>query len=278
MVEKGFDKVEGSSALTQEKMSEALDWCYDKSVNGMPGQKSIDELVEDYLSKHEPEKAIDVLINTQLTKASVSGFLSGLGGVVTMPVSLLANITSVLLVQLRLIAAIAKIRGYDLHDDQVQTQVYCALTGTSMANIAKSAGINIGKKIVTAQVKRIPGTALTKINKAVGFRLITKFGSKGAINLGKAIPVVGGVVGGGFDFVSTKKIALNAKKAFIDVTLIDQGIEINHEDIIEMEVVANDNGEKLTVHETLLQYKELLDNALITQEDYDCKKKELLGL
>ena len=49
----------------------------------------------------------------------------------------------------------------------------------------------------------------------VGFRLLPKFGTKGVIYIGKAIPVVGGVISGGFDFVETKIIADRAYKMFI---------------------------------------------------------------
>lgn len=54
-----------------------------------------------------------------------------------------------------------------------------------------------------------------KINQKVGFRLLTKFGTKGIINIGKAIPIVGGVISGGFDFAETKIIADRAYKMFI---------------------------------------------------------------
>lgn len=45
--------------------------------------------------------------------------------------------------------------------------------------------------------------------------LLTKFGTKGLINIGKAIPIVGGVISGGFDFAETKIIADRAYKMFI---------------------------------------------------------------
>ena len=64
-------------------------------------------------------------------------------------------------------------------------------------------------------VKKIPGEVLVKINQKVGFRYITKLGSKGLINIGKAVPVVGGIIGGGFDFAETKVIADRAYKMFI---------------------------------------------------------------
>ena len=56
---------------------------------------------------------------------------------------------------------------------------------------------------------------MTKINKAVGFRFLTKFGTKGLINIGKMVPLVGAVIGGGLDFVETKTIADRAYKMFI---------------------------------------------------------------
>lgn len=57
---------------------------------------------------------------------------------------------------------------------------------------------------------------MTKINQRVGFRFLTKFGSKGIINIGKAVPFVGGIIGGGLDFTETKIIADRAYKMFIN--------------------------------------------------------------
>ena len=47
---------------------------------------------------------------------------------------------------------------------------------------------------------------MVKINQKVGFRVITKFGQKGIVNLGKLVPGVGAVLSGGFDFAETKLI------------------------------------------------------------------------
>ena len=55
-------------------------------------------------------------------------------------------------------------------------------------------------------LEKIPGRVLTKINQKVGVRLLTKFGSKGILNIAKGIPVVGALVGGAFDFAETKII------------------------------------------------------------------------
>ncbi|RKQ11479.1 EcsC family protein [Lysinibacillus endophyticus] len=162
------------------------------------------------------DSAINSLVNWQTTKCATTGFLTGLGGVVTLPVSIPLNIASVIYVQMRMIASIAHMRGYDLKDDEVQTFVYACLTGQSASEFVKSAGIKIGVKMGQAQIKRNSGEVIKKVNQAVGFRLITKFGQKRVINLGKMVPLIGGVIGGGFDAVSTRTIAIAAKKTFKD--------------------------------------------------------------
>lgn len=201
--------------LNEGNVIKVLDWTYNKVLEGIPGTDTVYELAENYLSKSSSaDEAIKSLINWQTTKCATSGFVTGLGGIITMPVAIPANITSVIYVQMRMIAAIAHIRGYDLKDDQVQTFVYACLTGQTAAEVIKGAGVKIGMKVGEAHIKRIPGQVLVKINQRVGFRLVTKFGEKGVINIGKMVPVLGGVIGGSFDAVTTKTIATAAKKTF----------------------------------------------------------------
>ena len=132
-----------------------------------------------------------------------------------MPVTLPANIGSVLYVQMRMISCVSYMAGYDLKSDQTQTFVYACLAGVAVDEIIKKAAIKFGTKFANGLIKKIPGKVLTKINQKVGFRLFTKFGTKGVINIGKAIPIVGGVISGGFDFAETKIIGNRAYKMFI---------------------------------------------------------------
>ena len=135
-------------------------------------------------------------------------------------------------VQMRMIACLAHMGGYDTRSDQVQTLVYACLAGISIDQVIKQAGIQFGTKLTMAMVRKIPGTVIAKINQKVGFRFLTKFGTKGVINIGKTIPVVGGMIGGGFDFVETKIIADRAYKMFIkgDVDVLSG----NDDDVIEI--------------------------------------------
>ena len=215
--------------IDEKSMLKVLDWTYETTINGIPGQKTIEELAADYLKHDDIETAISKMITYQTSKAGISGFVTGFGGILTMPVTIPANITSVILVQMRMIATIAYMRGYDLKSDQVQTFVYASLTGTSVADIAKKAGIIIANKMATGVIKKIPGKVLTKINQAVGFRLETKFGTKGAVNLGKMHPIAGALIGGVVDTTSTQIIAKNALKTFTS-----KGINIGDGTIIDV--------------------------------------------
>ncbi|WP_308617208.1 EcsC family protein [Massilia arenae] len=161
------------------------------------------------------EDRVNSLIRWQNTKAGTSGFLSGLGGVMLMPVTIPANISSVMYVQVRMIAAIAKMGGHDLKDDRVKTLVYACLCGNAAKDIVKDVGIKIGTRLTEQAIKSISKEVIVKINQAVGFRLVTKFGEKGLINLGKAIPLFGGIVGATFDSVATNAIGNIARETFI---------------------------------------------------------------
>lgn len=135
---------------------------------------------------------------------------------ITLPVAIPANISSVMYVQMRMIACIAKMGGYDVTSDQVQTMIYMCLTGTTASDLVKMGLIKTGTKSLEVAIKKIPGAALVKINQKVGFRFITKFGEKGIINLGKMLPLAGGVIGGGVDVASTSIIAKNAIRMFME--------------------------------------------------------------
>ena len=195
-----------------------LDEIYGRLVQGVPKvSRPIEELAKHYLDKNKTkELAVKEMVRCQTMKCGLSGFCAGIGGAITLPVFLPTNITNVLYVQLRMVAAIAYMGGFDIRSDQVQTLAYACLTGSAVADSLKSTGIKVGQKFATSAINKIPGKVLTSINQKVGFRLLTKFGTKGAINLVKLVPVAGGLVGGALDIGSTQIIARNAYHLFID--------------------------------------------------------------
>lgn len=229
---------EKKPVMTEEDIMKLLDSCYEKCLNGIPKvSPSVEELANDYLKKHRTtEEACRAMLKNQIAKCTTSGVVTGFGGFITMPVAIPANVGSVIYVQMRMIACVAYMADYELDSDQTQTFIYACLAGVAVNGLLKQTGIKIGVKFTNGLIKKIPGKVLTKINQKVGFRFITKFGTKGIVNLGKLLPGVGAIVGGGLDLVETKIIAERAYKWFFkgDFSVKDQ----NGEDMIEIDDIS----------------------------------------
>lgn len=271
-----IENVEVKSIISEQDISKLLDGLYGNVLNGL-GKVSppVDEFANDYLSKeNDPKIAAKKMIKSQILKCTTSGFITGFGGLITLPITVPANLGSVLYVQMRMIACTAYMAGYDLKSDQVQTFVYACLAGVSVNEVVKQTGVKVGVKMATSAISKIPGKTLVKINQKVGFRFMTKFGSKGVLNLGKMVPGVGAVIGGGLDYAETKAIANRAYDWFFN------GEFEGEKENADVEIIEANVSQETTVdpYEEIRKFKALLDDGIISQEDFDKKKKELLGL
>jgi hypothetical protein len=207
--------IEEGASLPVRQLLQWLGWLYEGALNGLPGVDGVEDLAQSYSDRGvSSDDEIDHLINWQVAKAGAAGFVTGVGGMLTLPVAIPVNLAGVLYIQIRMIGAVAHLRGYDVRSDQVRTLVVACLAGSAALDILKGVGINIGTRMTRQMVLRISGEVLKRVNQAVGFRLVTKAGSKGAVNLLKGVPFVGGVVGGTFDAAATKVIGRTAKQVF----------------------------------------------------------------
>lgn len=201
-----------------QKILQVLDWAYEKSVNGLPGADTAIELAESFLSEEGTclvEKT-NSLIKLQISKITTSGSLTDLEGFVTLPDAMPANVIGVVYEQIRMIAAIAHMGGFDINNDRVKALVYICLTGKQAKEILKNIGIQFGAKFSNNTIHRsVTGTALIEINEEVGFRLVSKIGTTSEIALGKAIPVLSGIIGGTFDGATTNTVGNVARDLFI---------------------------------------------------------------
>lgn len=197
------------------KAKEVSDKILNVGVDGWGRWKGSIKVAEEHLATHgDAERAIKRLIATHVRLTSGTGFLAGLGGLITLPVTLPADFTALWLTQARLAGAIAYLRGYDVRSEEVRSVILISLIGSSATEALSQAGAQIGTKSAVSAIKQVPGRVLVQVNKMVGFRLITKAGTKGIVNLTKLAPVVGGVIGGGINFTSTRAVGAWAKKNF----------------------------------------------------------------
>lgn len=180
------------------------------------------------------ERRINAMIRGTVTLCAGLGAAGGLIALIPNPALVIAasaaETAASLLLQTvllaRLSAAIALEYGHDIEDDAVMSAVLLTMVGGigTVRAIVSKAGVRatatLTSRALLRVLGRVPGRVLIEINKRIGIRLLTKLGTRGVINLGRAIPIIGavagGVVGGTIDGVFAYHIAKNAKLFFAE--------------------------------------------------------------
>lgn len=205
-------------------VQKTLNWIIDAGIEGIGTLSSAEQVASDHLGKSASiEEAINSLIKWRTAYAGGTGFVTGLGGIVALPVTLPAGLAASYALGANLTAAIAHLRGYDVHSDQVRTMILICLAGETVEGVVKGTGIAIGTKLSRHLIlHKVPKSALSAINRRVGFKLVSKASEKGAIRLMRIVPIVGGVVGGAVDGVFVRSCGKLAKKTFPKIEKIKE--------------------------------------------------------
>ncbi len=188
----------------------------DVGIDGLGPLDSVAEIVENALAekKGDAEKAITDIVRSHIKLGAAGGFVTGIGGFVTMVASMPANIAGFYVLATRMVGSIAQIRGYDLTRPEVRTAVLLTLVGADSQDLLAKAGVAGGGKLASVAMQRLPKAAVMVINKGVGFKLATQLGSKSLSRLGRFVPVVGGGIGAGIDGFLMNRIADHAREEF----------------------------------------------------------------
>ncbi len=207
---------------TSGKALQVVGKIQDTGIDGVGPFKSSVEVAEECLrvSGGDREAAIDRLIRVHVRLASTNGAVTGLGGLITLPVTVTVGVAGYYLVGARLAAGIAYLRGHDVYSEDVRTVVTLCLLGSAGTELLKDIGVTVGTKSLAAAVKKIPGKVLIEINKKVGFRLLTKAGRTGVFNLSKMVPLAGAPIGAVVEATACRAVGKYAKSAFEPVALL----------------------------------------------------------
>jgi hypothetical protein len=166
--------------------------------------------------KGNRDRAVHEVIENHVRYAGAQGFVTNIGGIVTMVVTIPANISGLALIQCRMIAGIAHLRGYDLDDPRVRNAILACLLGEETVNsmVKRKRLPAPPMALATAPVN---DPELDRVLSAeVASELITKVaGRRLAITVGRRVPIVGGVVGLGADAYSTWRIGRYADRELL---------------------------------------------------------------
>jgi uncharacterized protein (DUF697 family) len=197
----------------------------ERGLAGVPPLSSAESLATEYLIDNgyeDNDQRVESLINWETSKNFTTGFLTGLGGFITLPVAIPSALGASWLIQARMSGAIARIYDHDLDDERVRTMILLSLAGDTVKEALQPMGIKVGNKLTERAVAQIPGRALVEVNKRIGIRLLTRAGERGFVNFSKAVPVVGGVVGGALDAVVCRAVGRTARELFKHPKLVSR--------------------------------------------------------
>ena len=262
-------------------------------------------------------KVADKLIFSRTATSSAASFALGLPGSISIAASVSGDVMQFYGVALRLAQELAYLYGAkDIWDDDkvneeiVRSQLilYC---GVMFGVAGAAAGVRLlSTQIANNIAKKLPQKALTKtfwypivkkVGNNVGVTITKKTLTNGVV---KVVPIIGGVISGAMTFASMKPMAeklLNTleKSAFHysdeelqkDVEIIDV---VDEDQVVEektkKESLLAKGKEKLgglfkkkdkkqeDDYEQIRKLKELLDMGAITNEEFEQKKKQILGL
>jgi hypothetical protein len=164
----------------------------------------------------DADKAVHDLIEAHVRMAGVQGFLTNLGGIATMALTVPANLTGLAVLQCHLVAGIAHLRGYDLADPRVRNAVLACLLGeeTSRELVKRSALPSSPMGIATAPVHDPSVDAATAT--AVTNELLGRIGGRRMVlTVSRRVPVLGGGVGAISDAVSTYQVGRFADRELL---------------------------------------------------------------
>ena len=216
-IERAGDAPEDDGVLAAQAVR-VVDEILDLGIDGKGWFSSAADVADAALRRSggDVEKAVDAVVSSHTRMAGVEGFVTGLGGFVTLPVALPANVVAFYALVTRMTAAVARLRGHDIATPQIRAAVLLTLVGADAEDLLRKARIAApaGGRLVNLAAQRLPGPAAMVVKKGVFFRLVAG-SAKGLLSrFGRGVPVLGGAIGAGVDVVMLRRVAVDARREF----------------------------------------------------------------
>lgn len=169
------------------------------------------EAYVDKLREQNKDISCDELAKKILHRKSIKnglvGAITGVGGLITLPVSVPADLGISWRIQASMAFSIAYVYGHTKDTTDLKTDLYIILAGDSAKEALKRIGIEVSKSITKKAVQKyITKDIMIKIWKVVGQKIITKAGEKSLTSFMKMVPLVGAPVGFAFDWIATQTV------------------------------------------------------------------------
>ncbi len=182
---------------------------FDRAVDGAGPMRGAAEAADKRLAEHDGNvsEAIDSLIDSHVRLATAQGFVTNLGGLVTVAVMIPANISGLALLQCHMVAGIAHLQGYDLDDPRVRNAVLACMLGEGAVK-----GLVKNKKLPSTPMAIATAPSHDaeldrRIAAEVAAELIGRVAGKRTVTfIARRAPIIGGGVGAVSDGFRTYQV------------------------------------------------------------------------
>jgi hypothetical protein len=188
---------------------------FDRAVDGTGPLRGAATSADERLTEHEGDvgHAIRSLVDSHVKLAGIQGFVTNLGGLLTMTIAVPANVSGLALLQCHLVGGIAHLRGFELDDPRVRNAVLaCMLGEDSVKSLVKKKKLP-SSPMAIATAPRYDPRLDDVIAAEVAAELIARAAGKRTLAaLGRKIPLLGGGVGMVTDGYATYQVGRYAAK------------------------------------------------------------------
>jgi hypothetical protein len=188
---------------------------FDRAVDGVGPLRGAAEAADHRLAQHDGrvDKAIASLVESHVRLAGVQGFLTNIGGMVALTVTVPANISGLALLQCHMVAGIAHLRGYDLADPRVRNAVFACMLGGDSVNLLVKRKKLPSSPMAIATAPTYDPTLDDRIATEVANELLARVAGKRTVAaMGRKVPVIGGGFGAVTDGYATYQVGRYAAK------------------------------------------------------------------
>lgn len=207
------------TARPTRKLAESI---IDSGIDGLGPLSSAKQLAAARLAKKQGNRlqAAKSLIRSESLKGFGGGFVTGLGGLITMPVTVPSAIVISWIIEARLSAAIAVLFEHDIDTPNVREQVLQTLLDEPI-NQAEEEQVDeqVDQRFAVRVLQQIPGAAMNTASNLFRSQVINrglKFGVKRLSP--RALPVLGGFVSGRVDAKACRQVGARAMTLFGPIT------------------------------------------------------------
>lgn len=149
------------------------------------------------------------IISRKSLKAGEIGALCGVGGLLTLPITMPADLYYCFKIHALTILSIAYIYGWNIHDEDAITDVLLVLGASTEVDAARYTGIKVGQDLAKDAI--LNKFVTKEMMREISRKIIIKAGKRSFMRFAKLIPIVGAPVGAGLNYSETKAIG---KKSF----------------------------------------------------------------